>query len=97
MAKPAHYRGSYHVQARKVRDAANADPGTLCRRCGLPARAGDPWEAGHVIDGDPRSPLAPEHRSCNRSSGAKRGNRLRGARRAAQKALGAPRHTSTRW
>lgn len=37
------------------------------------------WTAGHVTDGDPRSPLAPEASVCNFSEGAKHGNRLRSA------------------
>ena len=56
-----------------MRDAANADPATRCWRCGGFAREGDPWQAGHVIDSDPSSPLAPEHTSCN----AKAGNQLK--------------------
>ena len=69
---PAHYRGSYHVRARRVREAANADPETRCWRCGEQAREDDPWQAGHLRDGDPTSPLAAEHRSCNASAGARR-------------------------
>ena len=67
--KPAHHKGTYHVRARHCRDLANADPSTVCWRCGKPARQGDPWQAGHVRDGDPTSPLAPEHRSCNARAG----------------------------
>ena len=104
--KPAHYRGSYHVQSRLVRERAYADPTTRCWRCGhtlaehAPHKTGKPprWTAGHVRDGDPTSPLLPEASTCNKSAGATHGNRLRGARRAAQKAAGAaPRHTSRRW
>ena len=69
--KGEHHRGSFHVRARKVRDAANADPEVRCWRCGGLARAGDPWTAGHVRDGDPSSPLAAEHASCNYSAGAR--------------------------
>ena len=72
--RPAHYRGNgYDRRAKWCRDMANANPNTTCRRCGLGRREGDPWEAGHVIDGDPASPLAPEHRSCNRLAGLQRG------------------------
>ena len=104
--KPAHYRGSYHVQARRVREAAYADPTTRCWRCRLtlpeckPHRNGKParWTAGHLIDSDPTSPLLPECSPCNKSAGATYGNRLRGARRAALKATQTPpRHTSWRW
>jgi hypothetical protein len=82
MAKPAHRRGSYHVTAKRVREAAYANPGTTCWRCGLPldAKPGDTWDAGHLRDGDPTSPLLPEHSSCNRSAGATMGNRQRGRR-----------------
>lgn len=93
--KPAHYRGGYHIAAAKVRAAANADPNTTCQRCGQLGRGPrDPWDAGHLRDGDPTSPLGPEHRSCNRSAGATLGNAKRRARRQAQPA---PTDTSWRW
>ena len=98
--KPAHYRGGYHVAARRVRDAAKADPTTCCWRCGRtldmhpPHKTGKPptWTAGHVIDGDPASPLRPEASTCNYRAGAIAGNRKR---RQQQR----PRRTSTsvRW
>lgn len=106
MSKPAHYQGSYHVRSRLVREAAYADPSTRCWRCGRtldqhpPHKTGAPprWTAGHVRDGDPTSPLLPEASTCNKTAGARYGNRLRGARRAAQTAAGATQaHTSTRW
>ena len=106
MAKPAHYRGSYHVRSRAVRQAAYANPDTRCWRCGLtlaecrPHRNGKParWTAGHVLDSNPNSPLLPECSPCNKSAGASYGNRLRGARRARQKAAQATqRSTSARW
>lgn len=75
--KPAHHRGTHQVRARKVVAAANANPDTRCWRCGQPARPGDPWQAGHVIDGQVDGELRPEHRSCNASAGATYGNRLR--------------------
>ena len=90
MSKPPHYRGSYHVEARKVRQRAAADPTTECWRCGRtldqhPAhRNGAPprWTAGHLLDGVPGSPLAPEASTCNYSAGAKLGanRRHRGQR-----------------
>ncbi len=81
-AKAAHHRGTYHVDSRRVRDAANSDPLTKCWRCGLtidehqPHRNGKParWQAGHLIDGDPASPLAPEASTCNGSAGGTLGN-----------------------
>ena len=106
MAKPPHYQGDYHVRARQVRMAAYADPRTRCWRCNLtlaeckPHRNGKParWTAGHLRDSDPTSPLLPECSPCAASSGARYGNRLRGARRASQKATGSTQQpTSFRW
>jgi hypothetical protein len=77
-ASRPHYQGDYKARAKQVRDAANADPTTRCWRCnqtaGTPA---NPWTAGHLIDGDPQSPLAPECRRCNTSAGARLGNARR--------------------
>ena len=81
----SHYRGSYTVRAKAVRDAANADPATRCRRCGLTlaefiAKHPDrkpAWQAGHVIDHNQLSPLAAEHAWCNGSDGARKRNRVR--------------------
>jgi len=83
--KPAHYRGRYHVDARRVRRDAYADPATRCRRCGLTLaefRARHPgrnwrWAAGHVVDGQPGGRLVAEHGYCNSSAGAAMGNRRR--------------------
>ena len=72
-----HYTRDYQRRARNVREAANADPSTTCWRCGCPARAGDPWQAGHTRDGDSTGSLWPEHRSCNAAAGARMGNRRR--------------------
>jgi hypothetical protein len=69
----AHYGGSYHRRAAAVRAAAIADPNTRCWRCNGLARAGDPWQAGHVIDHDVSSPLLAEHRSCNARAGKRQG------------------------
>ena len=82
--KPAHYRGTYHVASRKVREAAYADPSTRCWRCGKLLHEHGPrarWTAGHLIDGDPTSPLAAEASTCNYSAGAKRGAQMQAARR----------------
>lgn len=84
--KPAHYRGSYHVTSRRVRQAAQADPLTRCWRCGRtlaehpPHRNGAParWMAGHIVDGLIGGPLAPEASTCNLSAGATAGNQRRG-------------------
>lgn len=81
----SHYDRQYKVRAKRVRDAAYADPGTRCWSCGLTlaeARAMEPlrgitWDAGHTVDGDNYSPLRAEHSSCNRSRGATAGNQRR--------------------
>jgi hypothetical protein len=65
-AQTGQYSGSYKRRAAAVR--ANA---STCHICGLGAIAGDPWQADHLIPGDPNSPLAAAHRSCN----ARRGNK----------------------
>ena len=60
------YSGDYQRRAKAVRESAS-----VCHLCGEGARADDPWQADHVIAGDPRSPLAAAHRSCNASRGNK--------------------------
>lgn len=60
------YAGDYKKRAKAVRDAAE-----YCWLCGGGPRADDPWQADHVIAGDPNSPLAAAHRSCNASRGNK--------------------------
>ena len=60
------YSGDYRRRAKAVRDAA-----ILCHLCGEAARLNDPWEADHLIPGDPNSPLLAAHRSCNQSRGNK--------------------------
>ena len=75
--KPPHYRGTYHVQARHVRQAAYANPATRCWRCGATLaeiqtiHPQAKWTAGHLIDTTPNSPLAPECSPCNYSNGAR--------------------------
>lgn len=78
-ANRAHYRGDYAHRAAIVRARAYADPTTTCRRCGktLAQVPGSRWDAGHIHDGIPTSPLAPEHDSCNRAAGARLGNQRR--------------------
>lgn len=59
--------------------AANANPATTCRRCGLTLAErrrltgsdSITWDCGHP------APYAPEHSDCNRSAGAIVGNRNR--------------------
>lgn len=56
----AHYGGDYARRAKLVRETAE-----ICWLCGDTARIDDPWQADHVIAGDPDSILAAAHRSCN--------------------------------
>jgi hypothetical protein len=75
------YQGTYPRRAKAVRDAAYSRPGTRCWRCqGTYAEAlkhwgprGAAWQAGHVVDGHPGSPLAAEHAQCNAKAGGKLG------------------------
>ena len=64
MPKAPHHRGTHEVQARKVRDTANANPNAICWRDGL-TLAQHPnhhdgtrprWTAGHTIDGYRNAP-----------------------------------------
>lgn len=81
----SHYTGSYDARAKRVRDAANADPTTRCWRCGktlAEARKMHPdrnvvWHAGHTVDGNNAFPLAPEHSVCNTSAGGAIGSKRR--------------------
>lgn len=78
-----HYRGDYDARARRLTRAAAADPFTRCWRCGRtlqdhpPHKTGRParWTAGHVLDGNPASPLLPEASTCNYTAGAELGQR----------------------
>ena len=71
MAKPPHHSGTYHVQARRIREQANANPDTRCWRCGktmAEIRATKPqakWTAGHLIAGQANGPMLPECSPCN--------------------------------
>lgn len=68
---PAHTirrQPGYTARAAAVVAKANADLDTRCIRCKRPARAGDPWEAGHYDPTDPAEDIGPEHRSCNRGN-----------------------------
>ena len=60
------YNSDYRKQAAIVRATAIA-----CHICGDGARADDPWQADHLNAGDPSSPLAAAHRSCNARRGDK--------------------------
>ena len=81
MTRPApHHLGDFPRRARLVRAIANANPSTLCWRCGRTLPEHGPkakWQAGHVIDGQIGGELRPEASTCNAAAGA----RLTNARR----------------
>ena len=60
------YAGDYRARAKAVRDAAIA-----CHLCGQPFKPGDRIHADHLEPGNPASPLAAAHASCNQRRGAK--------------------------
>lgn len=69
------------MRARRVVADAIVDPSTVCWRCGRalddhpPHPDGSParWQAGHLVDGDPMSPLAAEASTCNLRAGGRLG------------------------
>jgi hypothetical protein len=80
---------AYRRSSRAIVLAARRNPLTHCWRCGL-TLAEHPrhhtgarpfWTAGHLIDSDPRSPLAPEASTCNYPAGGRLGNARKRARR----------------
>ena len=74
--------GVAHQRLRKQWQQAIDQGGICCARCGLPIPPEQPhaWDLGHTDD---RSGYTgPEHRSCNRSAGARKRNRLAGQRNA---------------
>ena len=74
-----HWTADYRRRRRLL--LATATPRSRCRRCGQtidqhkPHTNGRPayWQAGHLVDGDPSSPLALEASTCNLSAGGKLG------------------------
>lgn len=66
------------LRARLARDVAAGR--AVCARCGQPIVPGSAWDLGHD-DTDPskKTYRGPEHERCNRSAGARKGNRLRRA------------------
>lgn len=64
--KAAVYNYQYRKRAKFVRNFA-----TQCHLCGEGYRPNDPWQADHLDPGNPHSPLAPAHRSCNLRRGNK--------------------------
>ena len=69
MSEPLYKRS----EAKAVRDAANADPATLCALCGEAARSDDKWVAnrGHLLG---LLGLVAVHSSCSSQFGGKRGH-----------------------
>lgn len=71
-----HYQGDYGRLSAKLRAAAYANPDTRCWRCRrtlAEVRQDHPrakWTAGHVIQGLPGAPLAPECSPCASAEGA---------------------------
>lgn len=61
-----HYTGNYRARAKQVREAPG--PCWICHEESL--QPGDIWTADHLIPGEPTSPLAKAHRSCNSRRGA---------------------------
>lgn len=66
LAKSKLYNSDYRKAAKIVRENA-----THCHLCKQPFVEGDRVEADHVIPNAVDSPLAPAHRHCNQSRGAK--------------------------
>ena len=64
--RPNLYDSNYRRKAKAVRESA-----LFCHLCGEPGRPNDPFTADHLIAGNPDSPLAAAHRSCN----SRRGNK----------------------
>jgi 5-methylcytosine-specific restriction protein A len=64
--RPPLYTSQYRQRAKTIRDNA-----LFCHLCKEPAKPNDPFTADHLIPGDPDSPLAAAHRSCN----SRRGNK----------------------
>jgi hypothetical protein len=73
--------GHHHRTTRQHWAPIVAAGHATCWRCGRPITPGTPWDLGHN-DTDPTQYQGPEHTACNRAAGARRGNRLRGRRRA---------------
>ena len=61
------YRSAAYRQARKI----IKDTATHCHLCGQAFTNREEITADHIIAGNPASPLAPAHRSCNSSRGNK--------------------------
>lgn len=93
--------GRWGGEHRKLRAATIGQAyGRACSRCGLVMLYGQELHLDHVDGGGPADYLGWSHATCNESSAATRGNRMRGQRRAAVKAAAAsppPLRTSRQW
>ena len=72
--------GGKHQALRKRVAVLVASGAAVCWRCSRPILPWMAWDLGHD-DYDRNIYRGPEHRRCNRSSAASRGNRMRGKRR----------------
>lgn len=68
--------GSAHRALRRALEPEVAAGQVACARCGELIKPGEPWDLGHRDGSGKREYQGPEHRTCNRSAGAK----LRNAR-----------------
>lgn len=62
-----------HKQRRAGIEAAHTDKPMTCAICRDPILPGQPWDLDHTVPvaaGGEHGPVAPAHRSCNRSKGA---------------------------
>ena len=72
--------GGRHQALRKRVAVLVASGAAVCWRCSRPILPWMAWDLGHD-DYDRNIYRGPEHRRCNRSSAATRGNRMRGNRK----------------
>lgn len=77
------YGHAHQAERKKWQPSVDAGQGYCsAATCLFPDRwiePGTPWDLGHTPDRTTWT--GPEHMSCNRSEGARRGNRMRGAAR----------------
>lgn len=69
--------GAAHRRERKRWDHIVRAGNAVCARCREPIAPDEPYDLGHTEDRTTWS--GPEHRSCNRSAGARNSNRQRDA------------------
>jgi len=88
--KAPHHRGAHQQIAKAIKAWGDSHPQARCAKCNNTLdkcgprrdgrnRNGTPcsWDAGHAIDGDPTAGYQLECSFCNRSTGARAGNRKR--------------------